>query len=391
MMQEVLVISVLVGVMIGALVGGTIADRIGRRKTLIWGAVLFIAGSILAPLSPNVYVLFIARALLGVAVGFTSVTAPVYVSELAPPKTRGMLIGLYQFALTSGIAVADLVGYWFAGPQGWRLMFAFGLLPALLFLFMVLTVPESPRWLYAQNRLAEAESVLKSYTDEAGARLLLEDIRVSLLTKMERRWSALWSPAVRGSLFIAVGFMLLTPATGINAVLYYGPQIFSLAGIGSDKSAIFATLLVAITNVLATVIALVLVDRLGRKPLLYAGIGGMTAALFVLAICFHNQAALGQVAGHHSHRVPDVFHRLLRVQYRAHRMDTCLRGISLAVARPWRCCRYTEFRHFKFSGFAYVSVSHQSRGQFAHLRHLRGVLHPDPRLCALCHSRDRRT
>jgi len=208
-----------------------------------------------------------------------------------------MLIGLYQFALTSGIALADLVGYWFAGPQGWRLMFAFGLLPALLFLFMVLTVPESPRWLYVQNRLAEAESVLKSYTDETGARLLLEDIRVSLLTKMERRWSALWSPAVRGSLFIAVGFMLLTPATGINAVVYYGPQIFSLAGISSDKSAIFATLLVAITNVLATVIALVLVDRLGRKPLLYAGIGGMTAALFVLAICFHNQAALGKSLG----------------------------------------------------------------------------------------------
>ncbi len=296
-MQEVLVISVLVGVMIGALVGGTVADRIGRRKTLIWGAVLFIAGSILAPLSPNVYILFIARGLLGIAVGFTSVTAPVYVSELAPPKTRGMLIGLYQFALTSGIAVADLVGYWFAGPQGWRLMFAFGLLPALLFLFMVLTVPESPRWLYAQNRVAEAESVLMSFTDEAGARLLLEDIRVSLLTKMERRWSALWSPAVRGSLFIAVGFMLLTPATGINAVLYYGPQIFSLAGISSDKNAIFATLLVAITNVLATVIALVLVDRLGRKPLLYAGIGGMTTALFVLALCFHNQAGLGKSLG----------------------------------------------------------------------------------------------
>jgi sugar porter (SP) family MFS transporter len=297
MMQEVLVIAVLVGVMIGALVGGTVADRIGRRKTLVWGAILFIAGSILAPLSPNVYVLFVARALLGVAVGFTSVTAPVYVSELAPPKSRGMLIGLYQFALTSGIALADLVGYWFAGPQGWRLMFAFGLLPALLFLFMVLTVPESPRWLYVQNRLAEAESVLKSYTDEAGARMLLEDIRVSLLTKMERRWSALWSPAVRGSLFIAVGFMLLTPATGINAVVYYGPQIFSLAGISSDKSAIFATLLVAITNVLATVIALVLVDRLGRKPLLYAGIGGMTAALFVLSICFHNQSALGKSLG----------------------------------------------------------------------------------------------
>ncbi len=296
-MQEVLVISVLVGVMIGALVGGAIADRIGRRRTLVWGAILFIAGSILAPLSPDVALLLVARILLGVAVGFTSVTAPVYVSELAPPQSRGMLIGLYQFALTSGIALADLVGYWFAGQHGWRLMFAFGLIPAVLFLFMVLTVPESPRWLYVQNRLAEAERVLKSYTDDAGASVLLEDIRVSLLTPMERSWRALWSPAVRGSLFIAVGFMLLAPATGINAVVYYGPQIFSLAGIGSSKSAIFATLLVAITNVLATVIALVLVDRVGRKPLLYAGVGGMMLALFALAFCFHRQAALGTSMG----------------------------------------------------------------------------------------------
>jgi sugar porter (SP) family MFS transporter len=296
-MQEVLVIAVLIGVMIGALIGGTVADRVGRRKTLVWGGILFIAGSILAPLAPNVYVLFVARTLLGIAVGFTSVTAPVYVSELAPPQSRGMLIGLYQFALTSGIALADLVGYWFAASHGWRWMFAFGLIPALFFLFMVITVPESPRWLFAQNRVAEAELVLKSYTDEAGARLLLEDIRLSLMTKMERRWSALWSPAVRGSLFIAVGFMLLVPATGINAVLYYGPQIFSLAGISSDKSAIFATFLVAITNVLATVIALVLVDRAGRKPLLFAGLGGMTLALLMLAVCFHNQAALGHSLG----------------------------------------------------------------------------------------------
>jgi sugar porter (SP) family MFS transporter len=296
-MEEVLVSVVLVGSMIGALVGGTIADRIGRRATLVWGAILFILGSILAPLSPNVGVLLVARALLGVAIGFTSVTAPVYVSELAPPQSRGMLIGLYQFALTSGIALADLVGYWLAGQQGWRWMFGFGLIPAVFFLFMVLTVPESPRWLFVQNRVAEAESVLKSYTDEAGAKLLLEDIRVSLMTKMERRWSALWSPAVRGSLFIAVGFTVLQQVTGINTIIYYGPQIFSLAGISSNKNAIFATLLVAITNVVATVIALLLVDRLGRKPLLYAGVGGMTVSLFVLSLCFHDQAALGSSLG----------------------------------------------------------------------------------------------
>jgi sugar porter (SP) family MFS transporter len=296
-MEEIVVSIVLVGAMTGALVGGTIADRIGRRSTLVWGGIIFIVGSILAPLSPNVATLIIARALLGIAIGFTSVTAPVYVSELAPPQSRGMLIGLYQFALTVGIALADLTGYWLAGQHAWRLMFGIGAIPAIVFLFMVLTVPESPRWLFAQNRSEDAEAVLKTYTDEAGARLLLEDIRTSLQTKMERRWSALWTPAVRGSLYIAVGFTVLQQVTGINTIIYYGPQIFALAGISSDKNAIFATLLVAIVNVLATVIALALVDKVGRKPLLYAGVGGMTISLFVLAYSFHNQAVLGSSLG----------------------------------------------------------------------------------------------
>ena len=296
-MEEVVVSVVLVGAMLGAIGGGMIADRIGRRVTLVWGGAIFVLGSILAPWSPNVGTLIFARCLLGIAIGFTSVTAPVYVSELAPPQSRGMLIGLYQFALTLGIALADLTGYWLAGQHAWRLMFGIGGVPAFFFLLMVITVPESPRWLYAQNRMVEARAVLKTYTDETGARLLLEDIRISLLTKMERRWSVLWSPAVRGSLLIAVGFTVLQQVTGINTIIYYGPRIFSLAGIASDKSAIFATFLVAIMNVLATVIALVLVDRAGRKPLLYVGVGGMTISLFVLSYAFHNEASLGSGLG----------------------------------------------------------------------------------------------
>jgi sugar porter (SP) family MFS transporter len=296
-MEEIVVSVVLIGAMLGAITGGTIADRIGRRNTLVWGGAIFIVGSILAPLSPNVSTLIAARALLGLAIGFTSVTAPVYVCELAPPQSRGMLIGLYQFALTIGIALADLIGYWFAGQHAWRLMFGVGAIPAALFLLLVLNVPESPRWLIAQNRWGEAEAVLKTYTDAAGAKLLLEDIQASLSTKAERHWSALWSPAVRGSLFIAVGFTVLQQVTGINTIIYYGPRIFALAGITSNEHAIFATLLVAIVNVLATVIALVLVDRVGRKPLLYTGVGGMTLSLFVLSFSFHNQAVLGPSLG----------------------------------------------------------------------------------------------
>ena len=298
-MEEVVVSVVLIGAMLGAIVGGTVADRIGRRATLIWAGAIFIVGSLLAPLSPDVGTLIFARALLGIAIGFTSVTAPVYVSELAPPQSRGMLIGIYQFALTLGIAGADLVGYWLAGQQAWRWMFGIGALPALLFLMLVLTVPESPRWLVAQGRRRQAEAVLETYTDHRGAALLLEDIETALRAPMERRWSALWSPAVRGSLLIAVGFTVLQQVTGINTIIYYGPKIFSLAGIASDKSAIFATFLVALVNVLATVIALLLVDRVGRKPLLYVGVGGMTLSLFVLSFAFRALATgprLGVVA-----------------------------------------------------------------------------------------------
>ena len=296
-MEEIVVSVVLAGAVAGAFAGGSIADRIGRRPTLLWGGAIFLAGSLLAPASPNALTLIGARALLGVAVGFTSVTAPVYVSELAPPQSRGRLIGLYQFALTVGIALADLVGYWLAGQHAWRLMFGLGAAPAAFFVLLLLTLPESPRWLYAHNRIAEAQAVLSDFTDEAGTRLLIDDIRSALQIRAEKRWSALWSPAVRYSLLIAVGFTVLQQVTGINTIIYYGPRIFSLAGITSNENAIFATLLVAVTNVLATIIALVLVDRAGRKPLLYAGISGMTASLFLLAYSFHNPAAFGAGPG----------------------------------------------------------------------------------------------
>jgi sugar porter (SP) family MFS transporter len=296
-MQEIVVSIVLVGAMLGAVIGGSVADMIGRRATLLWGGGLFILGSVLAPLSQNVLTLIGARALLGLAIGFTSVTAPVYVSELAPPQSRGRLISLYQLALTVGIALANLVGYWLAGLQAWRWMFGIGALPAVLFLLLVLTLPESPRWLFAQKRIVEAQSVLDTYTDAAGAKLFLEDIEMALQVKVDKRWSSLWSPAARGALFIAVGFTILQQVTGINTIIYYGPQIFSLAGISSNKSAIFATLIVAVTNMLATIIALVFVDRIGRKPLLYSGVGGMTGALCVLSLAFHHQVSFGSSLG----------------------------------------------------------------------------------------------
>ena len=292
-MEEWVVSIVLIGAMIGAIVGGAVADRIGRRATLVWAAGIFILGSVLAPLSTDVAMLIVARAIIGIGIGFTSVTAPVYVSELAPPQSRGVLIGLYQFALTLGIALADFVGYWLAAQQAWRLMFGLALVPTLFFLLVILTVPESPRWLFAHGSPQDAEAVLRSYTDNAGAQQFLADIEEGLKTPMEQSWSALWSPAVRGPLLIAVGLTVLQQVTGINTIIYYGPRIFELAGSASHASAIFATLLVAVVNVLATIVGIALVDRIGRKPLLYAGVSGMTIALFALSFSFSHNGALG--------------------------------------------------------------------------------------------------
>lgn len=297
LMEELVVSIVLIGAMIGAIVGGAVADRVGRRATLVWAGGIFILGSLLAPLSNGVGMLIVARAIIGIGIGFTSVTAPVYVSELAPPQSRGMLIGLYQFALTVGIALADLVGYWLAPQQAWRLMFGIAVVPTLLFLVVILTVPESPRWLFAQGRPKDAEGVLHSYTDDAGTQRFLADIEEGLKTPMEQRWSALWSPGVRSALFVAVGLTVLQQVTGINTIIYYGPRIFELAGSASHASAIFATLLVAIVNVLATVVGIALVDRIGRKPLLYAGVSGMTIALFALSFAFSHTQALGASLG----------------------------------------------------------------------------------------------
>src|SRR6201998_799716 len=297
MMEELVVSIVLVGAMIGALVGGAVADQIGRRATLVWAGGIFIAGSVLAPLSPNVVILIVARAIIGIGIGFTSVTAPVYVSELAPPQSRGMLIGLYQFALTVGISLEDLAGYWLAAQQAWRLMFGIAVVPTVLFLGVVLTVPESPRWLFAHGRPKEAAAVLRIYTDEIGAQRFLDDIDQGLKMPMEQRWSALWSPAVRGPLFIAVGLTVLQQVTGINTIIYYGPQIFELAGSASHSSAILATFAVAIVNVIGTVVGILLVDRVGRKPLLYVGVTGMTVALFALSFAFSHNSTLGRSLG----------------------------------------------------------------------------------------------
>ncbi len=297
LMQEIVTSAVLVGVMVGALAGGMIADRLGRRSTLLWGTAIFIVGSMIAQFAPDANTLVAARFILGISIGFTSVTAPVYLSELSPPQSRGKLIGLYQLNLTLGIAISNVVGYLLADAKDWRHMFGAGAIPAAVLFLLVLTLPESPRWLCTKGLFDKAKQILNSYTTPAGADVLLEEIRQVLRESVETRWSALFAPAVRPFLFIASGFLMLVAATGINAVIYYGTTIFTFAGFEEAKAAIQCNLLITTLNVVATLIGLALIDRIGRKPLLYLGLAGMTLSLFGLAIAFNQKVAFGSALG----------------------------------------------------------------------------------------------
>ncbi len=389
-MEELVVSIVLIGAMAGAIAGGAISDRIGRRATLLWAGAIFLTGSILAPLAPNVGTLLVARAILGVAIGFTSVTAPVYVSELAPPQSRGMLIGLYQLALTVGIALSDLVGYWLAADGAWRIMFGLAALPAALFLGAILTVPESPRWLLSHGRAKEADIVLHHYTDDQGAAQVLSDIRTALAMPVEQRWSALWSPSVRGALFTGIGLTVLQQATGINVVIYYGPRIFELAGSTSHASAILATFVVAVVNVLATIVALVLVDRVGRKPLLYAGVSGMTVALFALSFAFGNVCGIEPGDGRHRHHLPDDLHRLFRVQPGSDCLDSGIGDLPAARSGTGRCCRNPVLGNCELRHFSDVSFADQGSRSRRDIRDLRCPQRCDAGLHPLRHTRDAR-
>ena len=296
-MQEIVVSAVLVGAMVGGLAGGQIADRIGRKSTLLWGCAIFIAGSMLAQYAVGFYSLILARFVLGLSIGFTSVTAPVYLSELSPPKSRGKIVGLYQLALTLGIALSNLVGWLLADAKDWRHMFGVGAIPAAILFVLTLTLPESPRWLCAKGLFDKASTILHSYTNPEGAAFLLDEIRGALKNSVKTSWSALFSKNVRPYLFIASVFLMLLAVTGINAVIYYGAQIFTFAGIAEAKAAIECNLLVTALNVIATIIGLLLIDKVGRKVLTYFGTAGMTIALFTLALAFYNKAFFGPALG----------------------------------------------------------------------------------------------
>jgi sugar porter (SP) family MFS transporter len=283
---EVAVSAVLMGAIIGALFGGPLSDRVGRRSSILAASLIFIAGTFVVVLSPVFAIFIIGRILIGIAIGIASFVAPLYISEIAPEHIRGALVSLNQLLITVGILIAYGVNYYFAASGDWRAMFLAGIIPGTVLLIGMFLMPRSPRWLVFMNRSADAAAVLKKIRGTADVSDELGEIERSVRTEGAGTWSDLIAPGVRLPLLLGVGLAILQQATGINTVIYYAPTIFQFAGLAEATASIAATVGIGVVNVLVTLIAIWLVDRAGRRPLLLWSLAGMGLAMLILGVGF---------------------------------------------------------------------------------------------------------
>ncbi len=285
--------SVLVGCMIGAMLAGTLSDRFGRKKVLVLSAVLFAVSAIGSALPQNLSQFVAARMLGGFAVGMASMLSPLYIAEVSPAPIRGRLVSLNQITIISGMLVVSIVNWLIASPEndawnvatGWRWMFASETLPALLFFALLFLVPESPRWLTKQGREDEAMSVLARVGGRQRAQLEIKEIH-DAIAQESGSIRELFRPGIRAALAVAVVLAVLQQVTGINAVLYYAPKIFESADV-TPTQALLQTVALQVINMLLTVVAVVAVDRGGRKPLLLITSAAMGFSLLLLGGVFY--------------------------------------------------------------------------------------------------------
>lgn len=281
--------AVLLGALLGALFSGRLADGLGRKYLLIIDSIIFTIGTLVSCMAPNVLLLVLGRVIVGVAIGISSYIAPLYISEIAPASHRGALVSLSQLAIAIGILVSYIVDYYCSFSGSWRLMLGLGIVPALCLLIGMCFLPHSPRWMLSRGNEAKALAILRRIR---GCHIMageeLQQIQQSL-QQQKANWRLLFQMPINKVLCIGVGLAIIQQVTGINTILYYAPTIFQMAGFKSASASILATMGVGMVFVLFTIIALPLIDRLGRKPLLYIGLTAMAMGLAVMAYAFHAQ------------------------------------------------------------------------------------------------------
>ncbi|QNJ99762.1 sugar porter family MFS transporter [Dyella telluris] len=284
---EWIVSSMMFGAAAGALAASWLSGHLGRKRSLVLGAVLFVIGSLLSGLASSPETLIASRVVLGVAIGIASFTAPLYLAEVAPEYIRGAMISTYQLMITIGILVAFLSDTAFSYSGAWRWMLGIIAIPGVLFLFGVLFLPDSPRWLLMRGRRQEAIDVLQRLRGDSDVvSREVADIDEQLKTP-QRGWHMFTENRnFRRSVWLGVLLQLMQQFTGMNVVMYYAPRIFKEMGYDTAAQMWF-TALVGLTNVLATFIAIALIDRWGRKPILYTGFTVMAVGLGVVGTMMH--------------------------------------------------------------------------------------------------------
>ncbi len=296
--------SALVGCILGAVMAGVLGDKFGRKPVLIIAAVLFFISALGCTIPPSFNVLYSVRIIGGIGVGIASVLSPLYISEFSPPKIRGRLVALYQLSIVTGIllaygsnwmlqnysihhtGIAEGSGFIYMIFVGevWRSMFGMEMVPALLLLVLLLFVPESPRWLIQQGKTKSGKRILEKIS---GAKVAGEEFTEILrsLGEGKGRLRELFRPGLRIALMVAVGLSVFGQLTGINAVIYYGPEILKQAGIQFENALQFQIIL-GIINLVFTLLALLLIDKLGRRPLLVGGMAMVVLTLLIAGLLF---------------------------------------------------------------------------------------------------------
>lgn len=290
---------------LGMLISGPLSDRFGRRTILKVAAVLFAISAVSSALAPNFTLFVIARMIGGLGVGASLIIAPMYIAEISPPKMRGRLVSFNQLNIVIGISVAFFSNYlilqWaqsdaalaqtlMIGDYEWRWMLGIETLPAILYFFCLYFVPRSPRWQIMAGEIDDARHTLTQVVGESEAQKQLDDVIQSLEADKEKekaRLRDIFHPTLRFVLVIGITLAILQQITGINAVFFYAPMIFEQSGIGTDASFMQA-IFVGLTNLVFTVLAILFIDKLGRKPLLIFGMTGIAAMMFLLAWGFQS-------------------------------------------------------------------------------------------------------
>ena len=294
----------LIGSIIGVLFAGILSDKFGRKSTMILSAILFSTSAIGCAVSTDFNQLVIYRIIGGVGIGVVSIISPLYISEVAVAQYRGRLVSLYQLAVTIGFLGAYLVNYQLldysmSNPdvstgwwnlvfvsEVWRGMLGMETLPAIMFFIIIFFIPESPRWLILKGREEKATNILERiYTSSKEALFQLTETKSVLSSESKSEWKLLLQPGIRKAVIIGVCIAVLGQFMGVNAVLYYGPSIFENAGLSGGDS-LFYQVLVGLVNTLTTVLALVIIDKVGRKKLVYYGVSGMVISLVLIATYF---------------------------------------------------------------------------------------------------------